>query len=181
LTIANTTNSDISGYSTSDGTIYIYDNSVNGGNGASEAIFRKLELVFDRALQMAKECKCKNHEGCPLCTHMYNCERHNHDLSRHKGIEILELLNSDVPKTISEQTKTESEAITTESISNYWSSESIFPESVILDNSILKPQHEEKTSDYDFEKELEKTIKYHRFANYGYGHSSEKFSKYLEN
>ncbi len=175
LTVANNSNSDLSGYTSSDGLIYLYDNSVKGGNGATEAVFRKLNSVFCRALQMVKECKCQEDQGCPLCTHLYHCEKCNHQLSKQGAIKILEALNSDVPLPQIIETKIEP----TVRPSNNWMSGSIYPENSILDESILKSQYEEQTSEFDSEKELEKTIKYRGYARYGgYGNSIDKSSSY---
>jgi len=174
LTIANNSSSDLSGYTSSDGQIFLYDNSVKGGNGATEAVFRKLDSVFSRALQMVTECKCDEAQGCPLCTHLYHCEKCNHQLSKQGAIKVLESLNSDVasPKVIPTKESTTSH-------SNDWMSGSSYPENSVLDESVLKPQHKENNSEYDADKELEKTIKYRGYARYGgYGNSIDKSSSY---
>ena len=174
LTIANNSSSDLSGYTSNDGKIFIYDNSVKGGNGATEAVFRKLESVFGRALQMVTECKCQEEQGCPLCTHMYHCERCNNRLSKQGAIKVLESLNSDVCAPIIE---TKSEIRSTPS--NDWMSGSSFPKESKLDESILKPQHKENDSEYDYDKELDKSIRYRGFSRYGgYGNSIDKSSNY---
>jgi len=111
---------------------------------------------------MVRECKCQEHRGCPLCTHMYNCERCNESLSKHRAIDILESLNSDTTQIIEKKPKPK------EIPSNNWMRGSSFPENSDLDKSVLKPQHEEQTSEYDSERELDKSVKYRGFAKYGY-------------
>ncbi len=165
LTIANNSSSDVSGYSSPDGMIYLYDNSVKGGNGACEAVFRKLDAVFSRALQMVNECNCQEPRGCPLCTHMYHCERCNDSLSKHRAIKILESLNSETAPVIVKKPEPKQKEIPT----NNWMNGSSFPENTILDKSVLAPQHQEKSLDIDYNEELEKSIKYRGFKNYGYG------------
>ena len=72
------------------GTILLYDNSMNGGNGISKAIYEKLPLVLNRALEIVDQCNCKESKGCPLCTHWEGCSQLNHDLSKDGAKKLLQ-------------------------------------------------------------------------------------------
>ena len=72
------------------GTILVYDNSMNGGNGISNAIYEKLPLILNRALEIVDQCNCKEAKGCPLCTHWEGCSQLNHDLSKEGAKKLLE-------------------------------------------------------------------------------------------
>ncbi len=84
-------NSEIDGIVDSlQGTILLYDHSMNGGNGISEAIYEKLPLILNRALEIVEQCNCKDAKGCPLCTHWEGCSQLNHDLSKEGAKNLLE-------------------------------------------------------------------------------------------
>lgn len=72
------------------GTILLYDNSMNGGNGISKAIYEKLPLILNRALEIVDQCDCKESKGCPLCTHWEGCSQLNHELSKEGSKKLLE-------------------------------------------------------------------------------------------
>lgn len=83
-------NSEIGGIvDSSKGTILLYDNSMNGGNGISKAIFEKLSLILKRALNIVEQCDCKDSEGCPLCTQWEGCSQLNHGLSKEGAKKLL--------------------------------------------------------------------------------------------
>ncbi len=72
------------------GTILLYDHSMNGGNGISKAIYEKLSLILNRALEIVDQCNCKDAKGCPMCTHWEGCSQLNHDLSKEGAKKLLE-------------------------------------------------------------------------------------------
>jgi DEAD/DEAH box helicase domain-containing protein len=72
----------------SSGLIFVYDGSV-GGNGASKALFDRLDRAFGRALRILSECPCKSESGCPRCTYSYRCGNNNEFLHKHAAIEVM--------------------------------------------------------------------------------------------
>ncbi|MGB6464452.1 MAG: DEAD/DEAH box helicase [Nitrosotalea sp.] len=71
------------------GLIFVYDSAI-GGNGASKALYDRLEKAFDRSLHIVKECPCKNEAGCPRCTFSYRCGNNNEYLHKLASTEILQ-------------------------------------------------------------------------------------------
>jgi DEAD/DEAH box helicase domain-containing protein len=74
------------------GLIFIYDGAI-GGNGASKALYDRLEKAFERSLSIVKECPCKNEAGCPRCTFSYRCGNNNEFLHKNAAREILQRIN----------------------------------------------------------------------------------------
>ena len=72
----------------SSGLIFVCDGSV-GGNGASKALFDRLDKAFGRALRILSECPCKSESGCPRCTYSYRCGNNNEYLHKHAAIEVM--------------------------------------------------------------------------------------------
>lgn len=72
----------------SSGLIFVYDSSV-GGNGASRALYERLDRVFGRALRILSECPCKSESGCPRCTYSYRCGNNNEYLHKLAAIEVM--------------------------------------------------------------------------------------------
>ncbi|TLY02101.1 MAG: DUF1998 domain-containing protein, partial [Thaumarchaeota archaeon] len=72
----------------SSGLIFVYDGSV-GGNGASRALFDRLDKAFGRSLRILSECPCKSESGCPRCTYSYRCGNNNEFLHKHAAIEVM--------------------------------------------------------------------------------------------
>lgn len=72
--------------------LLLYDNSMKGGNGMSGAIYEKMQLVADRALEIVSRCKCDESPGCPLCTYLLGCNQRNEHLSKKGAKVILETL-----------------------------------------------------------------------------------------
>jgi DEAD/DEAH box helicase domain-containing protein len=72
----------------SSGLIFVYDGSV-GGNGASRALFDRLDKAFGRALRILSECPCKSESGCPRCTYSYRCGNNNEFLHKHAAVEVM--------------------------------------------------------------------------------------------
>ncbi len=71
--------------------VYLYD-SVASGCGTSEAIFNDIELVGEKALELARICDC--HEiGCPRCLTIHGCPEMNEGLSKLLGLWLLEVIN----------------------------------------------------------------------------------------
>ncbi|MDE1764244.1 MAG: DEAD/DEAH box helicase [Thaumarchaeota archaeon] len=71
------------------GLIFVYDSAI-GGNGASRALYDRLEKAFERSLHIVKECPCKNEAGCPRCTFSYRCGNNNEYLHKLASAEILQ-------------------------------------------------------------------------------------------
>ncbi len=74
------------------GLIFVYDGAI-GGNGASKALYDRLENAFERSLSIIKECPCKNEAGCPRCTFSYRCGNNNEFLHKAASLEILQRIN----------------------------------------------------------------------------------------
>ena len=74
------------------GLIFIYDGAI-GGNGASRALFERLEKVLIRSKSIIEECPCKNEAGCPRCTFSYRCGNNNEFLHKKSSLEILKRIN----------------------------------------------------------------------------------------
>jgi len=72
----------------SSGFIFVYDGSV-GGNGASRALYDRLDKAFGRALRILSECPCKSESGCPRCTYSYRCGNNNEYLHKLAAIEVM--------------------------------------------------------------------------------------------
>jgi DEAD/DEAH box helicase domain-containing protein len=72
----------------SSGLIFVYDGSI-GGNGASKALFDRLDAAFGRALRILSECPCTSESGCPRCTYSYRCGNNNEYLHKAAAIEAL--------------------------------------------------------------------------------------------
>jgi DEAD/DEAH box helicase domain-containing protein len=86
------------------GLIFIYDGAI-GGNGASKALYDRLEKAFERSLSIVKECPCKNEAGCPRCTFSYRCGNNNEFLHKGSALEILQRINDGEITEITEPTE----------------------------------------------------------------------------
>jgi len=75
------------------GLIFIYDGAI-GGNGASKALYDRLEKAFERSMHIINECPCKNESGCPRCTFSYRCGNNNEFLHKNSSLEILRKINA---------------------------------------------------------------------------------------
>ncbi|HEX7034114.1 MAG TPA: DEAD/DEAH box helicase [Nitrososphaera sp.] len=73
----------------SSGLIFVYDGSM-GGNGASKALYDRLDKAFGRALRILSECPCNSESGCPRCTYSYRCGNNNEYLHKLAAIEIVD-------------------------------------------------------------------------------------------
>jgi len=74
------------------GLIFIYDGAI-GGNGASRALYDRLEKAFERGMIIIKDCPCENESGCPRCTFSYRCGNNNEFLHKKSSLEILQRIN----------------------------------------------------------------------------------------
>ena len=72
--------------------IFVHDSAI-GGNGASRALYDRLEKAFERSLHIVKECPCKNEAGCPRCTFSYRCGNNNEYLHKLAAAEVLQRIN----------------------------------------------------------------------------------------
>lgn len=68
---------------------YFYDTN-EGGNGASETVWRYFTQLADKGIALAKQCDCNN--GCPRCLHHTNCPNRNRGLLKQLGIAAGELI-----------------------------------------------------------------------------------------
>ena len=71
------------------GLVFVYDSAI-GGNGASRALFDRLEKAFERSLNIVTECPCQSESGCPRCTFSYRCGNNNEYLHKLSAKEILQ-------------------------------------------------------------------------------------------
>ncbi|HYL67225.1 MAG TPA: DEAD/DEAH box helicase [Nitrosopumilaceae archaeon] len=83
------------------GLIFIYDGAI-GGNGASRALYDRLEKAFERSLHIVKECTCKSESGCPRCTFSYRCGNNNEYLHKLACTEILQRIKDGESTEVSE-------------------------------------------------------------------------------
>jgi DEAD/DEAH box helicase domain-containing protein len=86
------------------GLVFIYDGAI-GGNGASKALYDRLEKAFARSLSIVKECPCSNESGCPRCTFSYRCGNNNEFLHKAASLEILQRINDGERTDITEPTE----------------------------------------------------------------------------
>ncbi len=86
------------------GLIFVYDGAI-GGNGASKALYDRLEKAFERSLSIIKECPCENEAGCPRCTFSYRCGNNNEFLHKAASLEILQRINDGQQTEIIEPTE----------------------------------------------------------------------------
>lgn len=70
-------------------TILLYDNTMNGRNGASMAVFQNILYILERALEIIEQCGCNEPEGCPVCTHWVGCSQFNAGLSKEAAAKFL--------------------------------------------------------------------------------------------
>lgn len=70
------------------GAIFVYDSAI-GGNGASRALYDRMESAIKRSRQILSICPCKSFSGCPRCTYSYRCGNNNEPLSRVAALEVL--------------------------------------------------------------------------------------------
>jgi DEAD/DEAH box helicase domain-containing protein len=86
------------------GLVFIYDGAI-GGNGASKALYDRLEKAFERSLSIVRECPCKAEDGCPRCTFSYRCGNNNEFLHKGAALEILRRINDGEATEITEPTE----------------------------------------------------------------------------
>jgi len=83
------------------GLIFVYDSAI-GGNGASKALYDRLEKALKRSLRIVKECPCKSEAGCPRCTFSYRCGNNNEYLHKLSATEVLQRINDGEMTEVSE-------------------------------------------------------------------------------
>lgn len=79
---------DLGGISVETGAIFIYDSAI-GGNGASRALYDRIERVIKRSAKILRLCPCNRDSGCPRCTHSYRCGNNNETLNKTAALEVL--------------------------------------------------------------------------------------------
>ena len=72
------------------GIVMLYDNSMNGGNGFSKAVFERQKAIIKRAAGLVKQCRCRYVEGCPRCTQWEGCSHFNRHLDKKGAAKILQ-------------------------------------------------------------------------------------------
>ena len=81
---------DISGIVDHDqGIVMFYDNSMNGGNGFSKAVYDRQDEIVRRAASLVGQCPCKEPEGCPRCTKWEGCSHFNRNLDKKGAARLL--------------------------------------------------------------------------------------------
>lgn len=83
------------------GLIFVYDSAI-GGNGASKALYDRLEEAFERSLDIVTECPCQSEAGCPRCTFSYRCGNNNEYLHKLSAKEILQRISRGEKTEVSE-------------------------------------------------------------------------------
>ncbi|NJN02914.1 MAG: DEAD/DEAH box helicase [Leptolyngbyaceae cyanobacterium RM1_1_2] len=68
---------------------YFFD-TTEGGNGAVEAIFEQFPRFVERAVSLAKACRCQS--GCPRCLHQHGCPQENAGLHKEAGLVLAEAI-----------------------------------------------------------------------------------------
>ena len=71
------------------GLIFVHDGTP-GGNGASKALYDRLDKAYERGLKILSECPCTSISGCPRCTYSYRCGNNNEFLHKLAAKETLE-------------------------------------------------------------------------------------------
>ena len=88
--VTGVTSQDLGGVSLGDtGAIFIYDAAI-GGNGASKALYDRMELAIQRSRDILRMCPCTSEGGCPRCTYSYRCGNGNNYLRKTTALRTLE-------------------------------------------------------------------------------------------
>jgi len=83
------THSDMDSTSCGNGLVYVYD-KVEGGNGASRALYSRMDAVVNRSIGILDGCKCDADErGCIRCTFSHMCGKENEVLHKKGALESL--------------------------------------------------------------------------------------------
>ena len=75
---------------TGETTVFWFD-AYEGGIGAAEKLYSLFESLVDKA-HASLECKCHKDEGCPVCTELPKCDRHNAALSKNAAVGLTHAL-----------------------------------------------------------------------------------------
>ena len=73
---------------------YFFD-TTDGGNGASEEIWKQLPLFAAKAMSLALNCECS--DGCPKCLTQLGCPQQNQGLHKKVGLFLLEAIAANSP------------------------------------------------------------------------------------
>jgi DEAD/DEAH box helicase domain-containing protein len=73
-------------------TISYFFDTCPGGNGATEAIFQKLDTFAAKAKALATDCDCES--GCPRCLTQHGCPQQNIGLHKDAGLFLLALISA---------------------------------------------------------------------------------------
>ena len=91
-------------------TIFIYD-GFEGGIGISEALYPKINMLWEKTLQLIKNCECK--QGCPSCIYSPKCGNENEPLDKKAACIILSnLLELDGKKLVRQKGNNETNGST---------------------------------------------------------------------
>jgi len=77
--------------STGGPTVFWFD-SYEGGIGAAEKVFDRIEELLEASWDTLHRCNCTTMEGCPYCTQVAHCDRRNEALSKPAGSWLIDLL-----------------------------------------------------------------------------------------
>jgi hypothetical protein len=72
-------------------TIFWFDN-YDGGIGAAEKIYQRIEDLLKASWTTLGHCGCGTIEGCPYCTQLAQCDRQNEGLSKPAALELIGML-----------------------------------------------------------------------------------------
>jgi DEAD/DEAH box helicase domain-containing protein len=84
-------------------TIFIYD-GFEGGIGISETLYKTVEELWDKTLQLIDNCECK--DGCPSCIYSPKCGNGNEPLDKRAASVILDQLLKVAKKTSAKRIST---------------------------------------------------------------------------
>lgn len=71
--------------------VFWYD-TYEGGLGASEKVFEKIEALLEVGAKSMLDCACSTVEGCPRCTQVPGCDQGNDGLSKAAALELINLI-----------------------------------------------------------------------------------------
>jgi len=77
-------------------TIFWFD-AYEGGIGAAEKVFDKIEELLEASANTLRHCSCTTIEGCPYCTQIAHCDQRNEALSKPAASSLIHLLLNQRP------------------------------------------------------------------------------------
>lgn len=77
-------------------TVFWFD-AYEGGIGAAEKIFDRIEALLRASVDTVEKCRCTSLEGCPRCTQLAHCDLRNDALSKVAARVMAQLLLGEAP------------------------------------------------------------------------------------